>query len=135
MEETIGDVGDGRLLIAAGLSLVDDLEAAQSMMDKHEIDDLDNRITLIERSAAAALSDAAGRINAISSALMRRDEIVPLISERPQLYFHYPIRVREACNFKDGACWKISCSSVPKNWIYPSMKPAKSANQSLGATR
>ena len=67
LEETIGDVGDGRLLIAAGLSLVDDLEAAQSMMDKHEIDDLDNRITLIERTAAAALSDAAVRINAISS--------------------------------------------------------------------
>lgn len=67
LEETIGDVGDLRLLVAAGLSLVDELdEAKQQSVPSEEVSDLDNRITLIERTAAAALSDAANRINRIA---------------------------------------------------------------------
>ena len=67
LEETIGDVGDMRLLVAAGLSLVDDLESAKQKTTDPDIADLDNRITLVERTAAAALSEAAQRINSIAS--------------------------------------------------------------------
>ena len=66
MEETIGDVGDTRLLVAAGLSLINDLEVGAAPTDAAEMADLDNRITLVERTAAAALSDAASRINSIA---------------------------------------------------------------------
>lgn len=62
LEATIGDVGDLRLLVAAGLSLVDEIETAGPSSDA----DLDNRITLVERSAAAALNDAADRISQIA---------------------------------------------------------------------
>ncbi len=60
----IGDVGDTRLLVAAGLSLIDELESGDG--SDSEFADLDNRITLVERTAAAALSEAAARINQIA---------------------------------------------------------------------
>lgn len=63
LEDTIGDVGDMRLLVAAGLSLVDELESSTGSSD---VEDLDNRITLVERTAAMALSEAAARINKIA---------------------------------------------------------------------
>ncbi|MAI90617.1 cell division protein ZapA [Ponticaulis sp.] len=63
LEDTIGDVGDMRLLVAAGLSLVDELESSTGASD---VEDLDNRITLVERTAAMALSEAAARINKIA---------------------------------------------------------------------
>ena len=66
MEETIGDVGDTRLLVAAGLSLINDMEVSSPAPDSAEMADLDNRITLVERTAATALSEAASRINSIS---------------------------------------------------------------------
>ena len=67
LEEAIGDVGDMRLLVAAGLSLLDELdEVRNGSPNSAEVVDLDNRITLIERTAAAALSDAATRINRIA---------------------------------------------------------------------
>tara|TARA_B100000678_G_scaffold291211_1_gene306845 strand:- start:6691 stop:7023 length:333 start_codon:yes stop_codon:yes gene_type:complete len=65
LEDTIGDVGETRLLIAAGLSLIDEAEAA-SESAAPEVSDLQNRITLVERTAAAALSEAATRINLIA---------------------------------------------------------------------
>ena len=56
-----------RLLVAAGLSLIDDLESLQEKAPEADLNDLENRITLVERTAAAALSEAAQRINAIAS--------------------------------------------------------------------
>lgn len=68
LEAAIGDVGDVRLLVAAGLSLLDELDDARSgQVPTTDVIDLDNRITLIERTAAAALSDAAQRINRIAT--------------------------------------------------------------------
>ena len=64
LEATIGDVGDTRLLVAAGLSLIDELGSDSS--SSADMDDLDNRITLVERTAASALSEAAARINKIA---------------------------------------------------------------------
>lgn len=67
LEDAIGDVGDMRLLVAAGLSLVDELDEARSQSgNTAEVIDLDNRITLIERTAATALSDAAKRITKLA---------------------------------------------------------------------
>ncbi len=68
LKEAIGDVGDVRLLVAAGLSLLDELDDVKSGSSLNaEVVDLDNRISLIERTAAAALSDAALRINKIAT--------------------------------------------------------------------
>lgn len=67
LEETVGDIGDMRLLVAAGLSLIDELDEVSSQSPaKAEVNDLDNRITLIERTAASALADAAIRIHRIA---------------------------------------------------------------------
>ena len=66
LESAIGDVGDMRLLVAAGLSLIDELDDARNKGADADVSDLDNRITLIERTAASALSDAASRITRIA---------------------------------------------------------------------
>lgn len=66
LKDTIGDIGDTRLLIAAGLSLVDDLNEQATTAGSNDSGDLENRITLIERSSATALNDAATRITAIA---------------------------------------------------------------------
>ncbi len=67
LEDTIGDVGDMRLMVAAGISLIDELDEVKTRAGiDTEVADLDNRISLIERTAASALSDAAMRINKIA---------------------------------------------------------------------
>ncbi|MAP96343.1 MAG: cell division protein ZapA [Ponticaulis sp.] len=71
LQDTIGDVGDSRLLVAAGLSLIDELEDATQTGPRGEVADLDNRITLVERTAAAALSEAAHRITIIADRIER----------------------------------------------------------------
>lgn len=70
LADTIGDVGDMRLLVAAGMSLIDELEAARPQPET-DLTDLQNRITLVERTAAAALSEAAARINTIADRVDR----------------------------------------------------------------
>lgn len=71
LADTIGDVGETRLLVAAGISLIDELETIRPTENGADISDLENRITLVERTAAAALSDAADRINSISDRIER----------------------------------------------------------------
>ncbi|MAK61737.1 MAG: cell division protein ZapA [Ponticaulis sp.] len=71
LETAIGDVGETRLLVAAGISLIDELETIKPAESNSEISDLENRITLVERTAAAALSDAADRINSITDRIER----------------------------------------------------------------
>lgn len=70
LADTIGDVGDMRLLVAAGMSLIDEIEAARPQPES-DLADLQNRITLVERTAAAALSEAAARINTIADRVDR----------------------------------------------------------------
>lgn len=71
LADTIGDVGDTRLLVAAGISLLDELETIQPAQGEGDLADLQNRITLVERTAAAALSEAASRINTIADRVDR----------------------------------------------------------------
>lgn len=58
-----GDIGPERLFLAAGLSLLDELEAVDSAAGGKA---LDERIEALERKAATALLDAATRIEGIS---------------------------------------------------------------------
>jgi cell division protein ZapA len=72
----LGDIGPERLFLAAGISLLDELEAVSgrtgSQASDGGIEGAQQRLALLERRAAAALSDAADRILAISR---RVDEV------------------------------------------------------------
>lgn len=63
LTEALGDIGPERLFLAAGLSLIDELDAVSRDTPAA---DLDGRIASLERRAAAALTEAAARIEAIS---------------------------------------------------------------------
>ena len=68
MNEAMGDIGMERLLVAASLSLLDELEMVETGVG---VKSLDERISAIEHHAAKALSDAAKRIEAISATVDR----------------------------------------------------------------
>ena len=59
----LGDIGTERLFLAAGLSLLDELDAQASASGTKALDD---RIRGLEQRAATVLSEAASRIEAIS---------------------------------------------------------------------
>jgi cell division protein ZapA len=59
----LGDIGPERLFLAAGLSLIDELDAAAQADGTA---DLDDRIRTLERRAATALTEAAAKIEALS---------------------------------------------------------------------
>ena len=59
----LGDLGTERLFLAAGLSLLDELDAQASTSGTKALDD---RIRLLEQRAAATLSEAAARIEHLS---------------------------------------------------------------------
>ncbi len=61
--EALGDLGAERLFLAAGISLIDELDAQASTNGTKALDD---RIRGLEQRAAAPLSEAAARIEAIS---------------------------------------------------------------------
>jgi cell division protein ZapA len=61
--EALGDLGAERLFLAAGISLLDELDAEASANGTKALDD---RIRGLEQRAAATLSEAAARIEAIS---------------------------------------------------------------------
>lgn len=61
--EALGDIGPERLFLAAGLSLIDELDAQAAGDPNRAIDD---RIRGLEQRAATVLSQAAARIEAIS---------------------------------------------------------------------
>lgn len=61
--EALGDLGPERLFLAAGISLLDELDAQASATGTKALDD---RIRSLEQRAAATLSEAAARIEAIS---------------------------------------------------------------------
>jgi cell division protein ZapA len=63
LKEALGDIGAERLFLAAGLSLIDELDA-KGAADGTKA--LDERIRGLERKAATALAEAAARIEAIS---------------------------------------------------------------------
>ena len=61
--DAFGDIGPERLFLAAGISLLDELESADAAAGGNA---LDARIATLERKAATALMEAATRIEAIS---------------------------------------------------------------------
>ncbi len=61
--EAFGDIGPERLFLAAGLSLLDELDAADAAAGGKA---LDERIENLERKAATVLLEAASRIDSIS---------------------------------------------------------------------
>lgn len=61
--EALGDLGPERLFLAAGLSLLDEIDAEASAKGVKQLDD---RISGLERRAATVLAEAAARIEAIS---------------------------------------------------------------------
>lgn len=63
LTEALGDIGPERLFLAAGLSLIDELDAVSRETGAA---DLDSRIRTLEGRAARALSEAAARIEALS---------------------------------------------------------------------
>ena len=63
LTEALGDLGPERLFLAAGLSLLDEIDAQASATGTKSLDD---RIRTLEQRAATMLSDAAARIEAIS---------------------------------------------------------------------
>lgn len=63
LKEALGDIGAERLFLAAGLSLLDELDAKGSAEGTKA---LDERIRGLERKAATALAEAAARIEALS---------------------------------------------------------------------
>lgn len=63
LTEALGDIGPERLFLAAGLSLIDELDAVSRDTGAA---DLDNRIRTLEGRAARALTEAAARIEALS---------------------------------------------------------------------
>src|ERR1700740_1068365 len=60
--EALGDLGPERLVLAAGLSLLDELDGAAVVSGAKQLDD---RISGLERRAATMLAEAAARIEAI----------------------------------------------------------------------
>jgi hypothetical protein len=61
--DALGDIGPERLFLAAGLSLIDELDAQASTAGTKALDD---RIRGLEQRAATTLAEAAARIEAIS---------------------------------------------------------------------
>ena len=61
--EALGDLGHERIFLAAGLSILDELDAQAVGAGTKALDD---RIRGLEQRAATALADAAARIEAIS---------------------------------------------------------------------
>lgn len=61
--DALGDLGPERLFLAAGLSLLDELDATETASGAKA---LDERIQGLERRAATLLTEAAARIEAIS---------------------------------------------------------------------
>lgn len=66
--DALGDIGPERLFLAAGLSLLDDLDSHPEGADARQ---LDERIRGLEARAATLLTEAAARIEAISSRIDR----------------------------------------------------------------
>jgi len=62
LKDTLGDIGPERLFLAAGLSLIDELDAQGVAAGTKALDD---RIAGLERRAATALAEAAARIEAL----------------------------------------------------------------------
>lgn len=62
LREALGDIGAERLFLAAGLSLLDELDAQGVEQGTKALDD---RIAVLERRAATALTEAAARIEAL----------------------------------------------------------------------
>ena len=67
IQDTVGDLGELRLLVAAGLSFIDELDAARGAGAVDREEDIENRLIHLEWTAAAALNDAASRISEIAS--------------------------------------------------------------------
>ncbi|MEZ5939662.1 MAG: cell division protein ZapA [Hyphomonadaceae bacterium] len=63
LAEALGDLGPERLFLAAGLSLLDELDVRETASGARV---LDERIRGLEQRAATLLSEAAARIEAIS---------------------------------------------------------------------
>lgn len=62
LAEALGDLGPERLFLAAGLSLIDELDAQAAEPGSAQ---LDERIRGLERRAATALAEAAAKIDAL----------------------------------------------------------------------
>jgi cell division protein ZapA len=62
LKEALGDIGAERLFLAAGLSLIDELDA---LGVEKGTKGLDARIAGLERRAATVLAEAAARIEAL----------------------------------------------------------------------
>ncbi len=62
--DAVGDIGEARLLLVAALSLMDELDAKPAMADP----------VAIEAKAAAALTDAAARIDALAARFDRTEQ-------------------------------------------------------------
>ncbi len=63
LTEALGDIGDERLFLAAGISLLDELDAQAVDTGAAALDD---RIRTLENRAATLLTDAAARIEMLS---------------------------------------------------------------------
>lgn len=63
LAEALGDIGPERLFLAAGISLLDEIDAVAVDTGAAALDD---RIRNLENRAATLLSDAAARIDALS---------------------------------------------------------------------
>src|SRR5262245_53295753 len=63
LSDTLGDLGREPLFLAAGLSLIDELDAQASTGQAKALDD---RIRNLENRAATLLTDAAARIEMLS---------------------------------------------------------------------
>lgn len=61
--EALGDLGHERLFLAAGLSILDELDAQAANSGSKQLDD---RIRNLENRAATLLTDAAARIEMLS---------------------------------------------------------------------
>jgi cell division protein ZapA len=73
LADALGDIGAERLFLAAGISLLDELESAsRGLPSTGAAEEAQQRLRLVERRAAMALADAAERILALSQ---RVDEV------------------------------------------------------------
>ena len=63
LTEALGDIGTERLFLAAGLSLLDELDAQTAGVNAKALDD---RIRNLENRATTMLTDAAARIEMLS---------------------------------------------------------------------
>ena len=64
--DTVGDLGELRLLVAAGISLLDELDHMRQETGSGDQQDMEQRISRLERQAAATLREAASRIDDIA---------------------------------------------------------------------